>query len=58
MKRLTTVMGQQHRFWWISKESRGLTGKIGRWTREQRISHFSMKPAFSHKGTVPAGKWT
>lgn len=26
MKRLTTVMGRQHRFWWISKEGRGLTG--------------------------------
>ena len=58
MKRLTTVMGRQHRFWWISKEGRGLTGKIGGRTREQRINHFSMKPPFSHKGTVPAGKRT
>jgi hypothetical protein len=51
MKRLTTVMGRQHRFWWISKEGRGLTGKIEAHGRARRSGQFAMKTLFSHKGT-------
>jgi hypothetical protein len=51
MKRLTTVMGRQHRFWWISKEGRGLTGKIEAHRRARCSGQFAMKTLFSHKGT-------
>jgi len=58
MKRLTTVMGLEHRFWWISKGGRGLSGKIGAGRGSNASASFSMKEAFSHKSTVPAGKQT
>lgn len=51
MKRLTTVMGRQHRFWWISKEGRSLTGKIESHRRVRRSGQFAMKTLFSHRGT-------
>jgi len=37
---------------------RGLTGKIGAGRGSNASASFSMKEAFSHKSTAPAGKQT
>ena len=58
IRRLKIVMGLEHRFCWINKVRRRLTGKIGAGHGSNVSASFSMKEAFSHKSTVPAGKQT